>query len=76
MVQHGHVTLSVVRQCDLLGVSRSGQYYTAKGEPVMNQILMREIDLAFTEWSFLGVRQMRSYLRLLGYTADVLPPRP
>ena len=54
MVQHGHVTLSVVRQCDLLGVSRSGQYYTAKGEPTMNQFLMQEIDLAFTEWPFLG----------------------
>ncbi|SCM70783.1 transposase (fragment) [uncultured Desulfovibrio sp.] len=66
MVQHGHVTLSVVRQCDLLGVSRSGLYCTAKGEPAMNQILMREIDLAFTEWPILGVRQMRSYLRLLG----------
>ena len=28
---------------------------------------MREIDLAFIEWLFLGVRQMRNYLRLLGY---------
>ena len=37
----------------------------------MNQILMREIDLAFTEWPFLGVRQMRSYLRLLGYSVGI-----
>ena len=28
---------------------------------------MQEIDRAFTEWPFLGVRQMRDYLVLLGY---------
>ena len=32
---------------------------------------MREIDQAFTEWSFLGVRQMRTYLRLLGYSTGI-----
>ena len=32
---------------------------------------MREIDQAFTEWSFLGVRQMRNYLRLLGYSTGI-----
>ena len=32
---------------------------------------MREIDQAFTEWPFLGVRQMRNYLRLLGYSVGI-----
>ncbi len=32
---------------------------------------MREIDQAFTEWSFLGVRQMRNYLRLMGYSTGI-----
>jgi putative transposase len=30
---------------------------------------MREIDRAFTEWPFLGVRQMCRYLESLGYSA-------
>lgn len=67
MVQSGHEKLSVVCQCDLLRISRSGLYYTPKGESAMTLTLMQEIDRAFTEWPFLGVRQMRDYLVLLGY---------
>ena len=69
MVQSGHEKLSVVRQCSLLGIARSGLYYTPKGESALTLSLMQEIDRAFTEWPFLGVRQMRNYLVLLGYGA-------
>lgn len=71
MVQRDHATLSIVRQCGLLSISRSGLYYEAKGESAINLVLMREIDQAFTEWPFLGVRQMRNYLRLLGYSMGI-----
>ena len=67
MVQSDHEKLSVVRQCGLLGISRSGLYYAPKGESALTLALMQEIDRAFTEWPFLGVRQMRDYLALLGY---------
>ena len=67
MVQSDHKKLSVVRQCGLLGISRSGLYYTPAGESALTLALMQEIDRAFTEWPFLGVRQMRDYLVLLGY---------
>ena len=67
MVQTGHEKLSVVRQCGLLGISRSGLYYVPKGESALTLALMQEIDRAFTEWPFLGVRQMRDHLALLGY---------
>ena len=67
MVAADHATLSIVCQCRLLSIARSGQY-TPKSEHGINHVLMREIDQAFTEWSFPGVRQMRNYLRLLGYT--------
>ena len=66
MVQHGHATLSIARQCDLFRI-----YYSPKGEPAVNLIIMQEIDRAFTEWPFLGVRQMRGYLRLLGYSVGI-----
>ena len=69
MVRRGHGKLSVVRQCHLLQISRSGIYYTPRGESAENLALMRAIDRAFTEWPFMGVRQMRNYLCLNGYSA-------
>ena len=67
MVAADHAKLSIVCQCRLLSMARSGLYYEKTGESVYNLSLMQEIDRAFTEWPFLGVRQMRDYLRLLGY---------
>lgn len=67
MVDSGHEKLSVVRQCNLLKIARSGLYYVPKGESALTLAHMQEIDRAFTEWPFLGVRQMRDYLVLLGY---------
>lgn len=67
MVCTNHAKLSIVRQCALLDISRSGLYYTPKGESAFTLTLMQEIDRAFTEWPFLGVRQMRDYLVLLGH---------
>ena len=69
MVDFGHAELSVVRQCALLGIARSGLYYEKTGESAMNLALMQEIDRAFTEWPFLGVRQMSRYLASLGHSA-------
>ena len=37
------------------------------GESAYNLTLMQAIDRAFTQWPFLGVRQMRDYLVLFGY---------
>jgi Transposase and inactivated derivatives len=67
MVDSGHVQLSVVRQCFLLKIACSGLSYEKAGESPLNLALMREIDRAFTEWPFLGVRQMHHYLASLGY---------
>lgn len=70
MVDSGHDRLSVVRQCGLLKIARSGLYYKRTGESAINLTLMQEIDRAFTEWPFLGVRQMSRYLVSLGYSAS------
>ena len=67
MVNPGHAQLSVVRQCRLLKVVRSSLYYEKAGESAINRTLMQEIDRAFTEWPFFGVRQMCRYLVSLGY---------
>ena len=69
MVDSGHDRLSVVRQCSLLKIARSGLCYERTAESAINLTLMQEIDRAFTEWPFLGVRQMSRYLVSLGYSA-------
>ena len=67
MVKRDHDELSIARQCCLLGISRSSVYAKPRGESEENLALMREIDRAFTDKPFLGVRQMRALLRLRGY---------
>ncbi|VAX17520.1 hypothetical protein MNBD_NITROSPINAE03-1802, partial [hydrothermal vent metagenome] len=40
-------SLSLVRQCQLMSVSRSSYYFTGKGESRLNLLLMRLIDEQF-----------------------------
>jgi len=59
-------TLSVRRQCALLGVARSGVYRAAKPANDNDAALMRRIDELFTAWPFLGSRRMTAMLRADG----------
>jgi putative transposase len=67
MVDAGHARLSIVKQCSLLGFSRSGFYYEEAGESELNLTLMRLIDEQFLETPWYGRRQMTRHLRRLGY---------
>ena len=49
MVEASHPHLSIVRQCALLQISRSGRYYRPIGESEATLALMRLIDEAFLE---------------------------
>ena len=62
-----HSELSIVRQCELLKISRSLYYYEPKGEGELNLNLMRRIDEQFLETPFYGSRQMVRHLRRQGY---------
>jgi len=62
-----HSRLSVVRQCELVDISRSSYYYTPSGESEFNLELMGEIDRQFLETPFYGSRQMARHLRRRGY---------
>ena len=44
MVDREHPKLPIVRQCALLGVSRSSLYYRSKGASEADLFLMREMD--------------------------------
>ncbi len=66
MIERNHKELPIVRQCDLLPVSRSSYYHTPKGESAANLNLMAEIDRQFLDTPFYGVQQMTWRLRAKG----------
>jgi putative transposase len=68
MIEPEHPRLSVVRQCELVSISRSGFYYRPAGETPLNLTLMRLIDEQFLETPWYGSRQMARHLRRAGYT--------
>ncbi len=61
--------LSLSRQCTLLKVSRSSQYYRPKGESAENLALMRRMDELHMAYPFYGSRQMMRHLRREGLKA-------
>lgn len=58
---------SIRRQCLLLGVNRSTLYYEPVEISERDQTLMNLLDEQYTRTPFYGVRNMRTYLRSLGY---------
>lgn len=58
MIRKGHSNLSIVKQCDLLQLHRSGLYYQPKEESELNLMLMREMDKHYLHHPFKGVRRM------------------
>ena len=66
LVDRRHRCLSVVRQCQLLGVSRSSFYYRANGTSPQDLTLMREIDRQYLETPLYGSRRMKACLERQG----------
>jgi putative transposase len=71
LVEPGHATLSVRRQCELLGLSRSAWYYEPAAESAENLGLMRLIDEEYLRHPFLGRRRMTLWLRSRGHAVNV-----
>ena len=70
MVVRGHGELSIVRQCGLLGLHRSGWYYTPKTETPLNLELMRIIDAQYMRTPYYGVARMAAHLKHKGYEVN------
>ena len=66
-VEAGREDLPIVRQCELLSLSRSSFYYQPVGESAENLALMRLIDAQFLETPWYGARQMVRHLRRDGH---------
>jgi hypothetical protein len=61
IIEPEHPRLSVVRQRELVSISRSGFYYRPAGETQLNLALMRLIDGQFLGTPWYGSRQMASH---------------
>ncbi|GBF20077.1 integrase core domain protein [Arenibacter sp. NBRC 103722] len=71
-VVKSHPRLSLVQQCKILSIHRSGLYYKPKSESPLNLRLMKAIDAQFLEHPYYGVERMTDYLSLdLGYHVNV-----
>jgi putative transposase len=62
LVESDHRELSVRRQCELLGLSRSSLYYQPAPKPPNNLRLMRLLDEEYTARPFLGSRRLTRWL--------------
>ena len=66
MVDREHPSLSLVRQCAPLGVSRSSLYYRPRAASAEDLSLMGESDRQYLETHFYGSRRMKAWLERSG----------
>jgi putative transposase len=67
LVDRSNPDISIVHQCELLGLARSSFYYRAKGESPTNLELMRLIDEQYTKTPFYGSPKMTDWLSKKGH---------
>jgi putative transposase len=68
MIERHHPSLPILRQCALIGISRSTFYGGPRVESDETLALMRAIDKQFMETPWYGARQMARHLRREGHT--------
>jgi len=70
MIDSQYPGVSILRQCDMLKISRSSVYYKRKRVKKEDLELMRIIDKQYLKTPVYGSRSMRNYLRRLGYNIN------
>jgi putative transposase len=70
MIDREHPELSLVRQCSLLGVSRSSLYYQPAPASAEDLELMALLDRQYLKTPFYGSRKMTAWLRTQGYQVN------
>jgi len=63
MISKGQIELSILRQCEILGIHRSGYYYKPKSESELNLELMRLMDEHYLIHPYKGAPQMHKWLK-------------
>jgi len=70
VVDSRHPSLSVVRQCKLLDISRSGLYYQPVVVSQEDLTLMKMIDRQYLATPFYGARRIAAWLKNQGYRVN------
>jgi putative transposase len=70
LIEPDHPQLSIMHQCDLLGLARSSYYYELVPESEEDLFLMRLLDEQYTRTPFYGKRKMVVFLQEQGYAVD------
>jgi len=71
MIEPHNQQISIVTQCDLLGISRSGYYYSPRPESPENLAIMRLMDEQYLKTPFYGARRMQAYINHQGYSVNI-----
>jgi len=71
LIEPGNGTISIVRQCELLGIHRSGHYYRPNGESPLNLEIMGYLDRQYIDTPFYGVLRMHRSILSLGYNVNI-----
>ena len=70
MVKKESQEISILKQCALLGLSRSSFYYKTKEETLKNLLIMNRIDELHLDHPSWGSRKLRDRLNLEGYNVN------
>lgn len=71
MIEPDKRDISIVKQCDLLGISRSGYYYSPRPESPENLKIMRMMDEQYLKTPFYGARRMHAHIKYHGYPVNI-----
>jgi putative transposase len=70
MINRDNQQLSIIKQCELLSINRSGIYYVPVPEKEENLVIMRILDEQYLETPFYGVERLFVLLIGLGYRVN------
>lgn len=70
LIEAGDKRISIVRQCELLGLNRSSLYYQKSDQSDEDCQLLRLIDEEYTRHPFYGYRKMTQYLQRFGFEVN------
>jgi len=71
MIEPNNSQISIVKQCDLLDISRSGYYYSPVPESPENLKIMRLMDEQYLKTPFYGARRMLAFIEYQGYSVNI-----